>query len=107
MDTNDSETMETPKAIPMKSHEAITIIQKLIDGIHPLSDEPLFDKHLCLESDIHRALQTAIPALHNQIGADERRAKLPANARTPWSDNADKRLAEAFDNGDSISALMT
>lgn len=98
-------TTTMPEAIPMKNHEAITIIQKLIDGIHPLADEPLSDKHLCLESDIHRALQTAIPALHHQIKADERRAKLPANAGTPWSDDEDKRLAEAFDNGDSISVL--
>ncbi|MGP4787838.1 hypothetical protein ACTXGJ_01770 [Psychrobacter sp. 1Y11] len=104
---NNLNTTSAPEAIPMKDYEAITIIQKLIDGIHPLSDEPLSDKHLCLDSDIHRALQTAIPALRNQIKTDERRAKLPANAGTPWSDDEDQRLAEAFDNGDAISVLMT
>ncbi len=107
MSANANTSTTVPEAMPMKEHEAITILQKLIDGIHPLSDEPLIDKHLCRESDIQRALQTAIPALHNQIKADERRAKRPANAGTLWSDDEDQQLAKSFDNGSSISTLMT
>ncbi len=108
-ETTNTETEKStapPEAMPMKSYEAITIIEKLIDGINPLSDEPLGAKHLCLESDIQRALQTAIPALQNQIKADERRAKLPAKAGMPWSDDEDHQLAESFDSGDSIALLI-
>lgn len=102
-------TKDTPEAtdtMDMNNQEAITIIQTLIDGINPLSDEPLADNHLCLESDIQRALQTAIPALENKIKSDARRANLPANAGLPWNDEEDQQLADAFDNGDSIATLV-
>lgn len=96
--------IETP--MPMKDQEAINIIQTLIEGINPLSDEPLIAKHLCLESDIQRALQTAIPALENQIKVDNRKSRLPANAGNPWTNDEDQQLAEAFDKGDSIALLI-
>lgn len=104
-------TNETSETLPatdmtMKDQEAINIIQTIVNGINPLSDEPLAAKHLCLESDIQRALQTAIPALENQIKAEARRAKLPANAGTPWTNEEDQQLADAFDNGDSVALLI-
>ena len=103
-----NETSETLLAtdMTMKDREAINIIQAIVNGISPLSDEPLTAKHLCLESDIKRALKTAIPALENQIKADARRAKLPANAGTFWNSEEDQQLAEAFDSGDSIALLI-
>lgn len=93
-------------AIAMKNEEAINIIERLIDGINPLSDEPLDPNHLCLESDIQRALQTTIPALQAKIKADERRAKLPANAGAAWTEAEDQQLAESFDNGDTVAMLI-
>lgn len=104
--TEIEKSTETLDAIPMKDQEAITIVNKLIDGINPLSDEPLAAKHLCLESDIQRALRTAIPALEDKIKADARRANLPANAGNPWSKEEDQQLADAFDSGDSIAVLI-
>ncbi|WP_156923956.1 MULTISPECIES: hypothetical protein [unclassified Psychrobacter] len=32
---------------------------------------------------------------------------MSANAGTPWSDDEDQQLAKSFDNGSSISVLMT
>ena len=70
----------------MKTEEAMTIIQALTKDINPLSDEPLPDNSLCLNSDIQRALQATIPALESRIRYDECQAKLPANAGNPWTD---------------------
>ncbi len=98
------EPIKTP--MPMKDEEAINIIQMLISGINPLSDEPLVANHLCLESDIQRALQTTIPALEQKIKAEARKAKLPANAGSPWTEAEDQQLAECFDIGDSIAMLI-
>ena len=91
----------------MNNQEAINIIQALIDGINPLSDEPLSEHSLCLNSDIQRALQATIPALESRIRYDERRAKLPANAGQPWTAEEDAQLAEAFDKGDTVAQLVT
>lgn len=106
MSNTDNDSTETSAYIPMQTEEAINIIQLLIDGIHPLSDSPLADNHLCRHSDIQRALQTAIPALESKIKADKHRANLPANAGSPWSNEEDARLADAFDNGDTIATLV-
>lgn len=106
MTTSTNDTLEAADIMTMNNTEAISIIQRLIEGINPLSDEPLTDNHLCLESDIQRALQTAIPALESKIKSDARRANLPANAGLPWTDEEDQQLADAFDHGDSIATLV-
>ncbi len=90
----------------MNNQEAMTIIQALIDGINPLSDEPLPDNSLCLNSDIQRALQATIPALESRIRYDARKANLPANAGNPWTDTEDQQLADGFDTGSSVAALV-
>ena len=101
-----SDTIEASALAPMKTEEAMTIIQALIDGINPLSDEPLPDNSLCLNSDIQRALQATIPALESRIRYDARKANLPANAGNPWTDAEDQQLADGFDTGSSIAALV-
>ena len=57
------ESPDQPEALvaPMHTFEAFRIIEKLSEGINPLSDEPLTPKSLCLNDDIQRALQVAIP----------------------------------------------
>ena len=101
-----NQATDTASPAPMNNQEAITMIQALIDGINPLSDEPLAENSLCLNSDIKRALHAAIPALEAMIRTDLRRANLPNNAGQPWTENEDQQLADAFDNGDSISTLV-
>ncbi len=102
----DNNTTENSTLASMNNQEAMTIIQALIDGINPLSDEPLPDNSLCLNSDIQRALQAAIPALESRIRYDARIAKLPANAGNPWTDEEDQQLMTAFDNGNSIATIV-
>ncbi len=110
MDDNSNQALDqttnvsTP--ITMNNQEALNIIQTLVDGINPLSDEPLDDNSFCLNSDIQRALQAAIPALEGRIRADIRKSNLPANAGKPWDDEEDKQLLEAFDKDDSIAILV-
>lgn len=100
------ESKETESSMSMNNQEAINIIQALVNGINPLSDEPLPANDLCLNSDIERALQAAIPALESRIRYDERQAKLPANAGKPWTDEEDYQLTKAFDDGNSIATLV-
>lgn len=106
MSDKENTSTATSTYIPMQTEEAINIIQMLIEGIHPLSDAPLDDNHLCRHSDIQRALQTAIFALESKIKTDKRRANLPANAGNPWSDEEDIRLADSFDQGNPIASLV-
>jgi hypothetical protein len=97
---------ETSTPITMANQEAIDIIEKLINGINPLSDEPLSSHSLCLNSDIQRAFQAAIPALESRIKANIRRSNLPANAGNPWHSAEDQQLVEAFDSGASIATII-
>lgn len=83
---DDKAPIASVATITMNNQEALNIIQTLINGINPLSDEPLDDNSLCLYSDIQRALQTAIVALESRIQADISKSKLPANAGKPWDD---------------------
>lgn len=101
-----NQAIDNASPAPMNNQEAIKMIEALIDGINPLSDEPLASNSLCLNSDIQRALHATIPALENMIKADLRRANLPVNAGQPWTEEQDKQLAEAFDNGDAITTLV-
>lgn len=89
----------------MHTFEASRIIEKLGEGINPLSDEPLTPKSLCLNDDIQRALQVAIPALQARIRWIERQSQLPANASKPWKTEEEENLNTGFDNGDSVDTL--
>ncbi len=100
------DSTEAPTPAPMNNQEAMNIIQALVNGINPLSDEPLPDNSLCLNSDIQRALQATIPALESRMRYDERKSKLPANAGLPWTDEEDQQLIAAFDEGNSIATLV-
>jgi len=106
MNSAPNSSIETPTPKLMNHQEAINIIQALIDGINPLSDEPLPSNSLCLNDDIQRALQAAIPALESKIKADIRKSNLPINAGKPWNSEEDQQLTDAFDNGDSIVTLV-
>ena len=101
------ESPDQPEALvaPMHTFEALRIIEKLGGGINPLSDEPLTPKSLCLNDDIQRALQVAIPALQARIRWIERQAKLPTNAGKPWKTEEEESLNAGFDNGDSVATL--
>ena len=96
-----------PEAVvaPMHTFEAFRIIEKLSEGINPLSDEPLAPNSLCLNDDIQRALQAAIPALQARIRWIERQAQLPDNAGKPWKTEEEESLNTGFDNGDSVDIL--
>ncbi|WP_201554890.1 hypothetical protein [Psychrobacter sp. 72-O-c] len=106
MNSDPNSSVETPTSKLMNNQEAINIIQALVDGINPLSDEPLSSSSLCLNSDIQRALQATIPALESKIRADVRKSNLPINAGKPWNSEEDQQLIDAFDNGDSIVTLV-
>ena len=90
---------------PMHTFEALRIIEKLSEGINPLSDEPLTPKSLCLDDDIKRALQVTIPALQARIRWIERQAQLPANAGKPWNTEEEDSLNAGFDKGDNVDIL--
>lgn len=96
----------TKTPVLMNNQEAVNIMQALIDGINPLSDEPLPNNSLCLNSDIQWALQAAIPALKSRTHYDEREAKLPANTSNPWTDEEKQLLIAGFDKGSSVTTIF-
>src|SRR5438045_5050915 len=83
----------------MEIREALTIVRKLADGVHPETGEVLQED--CLYNHPH-----AVRALHRAIGAlefqDEReRAKrfLPGNAGKAWSNQEDAQICEELRRG--------
>ncbi|WP_296403319.1 hypothetical protein [Psychrobacter sp.] len=100
------ESTTSSRVIPsMQTFEALQIIEKLSEGINPLSEEALAPSSLCLDSDIQRALQVAILALESRVKWIEKQALLPANAGKPWKTEEEISLTDSFDKGDSVDML--
>jgi len=84
----------------MDNAKAAEILQRLADGLDLVTGEPLPKDSQFNQPEAIRALFTAIRALE---GAPQKEG--PAKAGGKWTDEEDKRLAEAFDAGSSIKDL--
>jgi hypothetical protein len=87
----------------MTSTQAAEIVGALADGRHPLADAPLPLDHLCQHPDVVRALTLA--AQHLRTDGTRRRGVRAPQAGKPWSDDEDRRLADAFDAKTPVKEL--
>ncbi|MCG3133955.1 MAG: hypothetical protein HMLKMBBP_01224 [Planctomycetes bacterium] len=102
----------------------LAVLRALRDGVDPRDGADLPDDHICQRPDVLRALCGLVADLERGAGAplavdacgpeDEttevsmpRRAARPRAARSglPWTDDEDRRLAEAFDGGATVGEL--
>ncbi len=85
----------------MKNTDATSVLQALIEGREPGSDDLLPAECVVHRADVLRALLTAVSALERAETRLQRRALLPDNVGQPWTADEETRLVEAFKAGQS------
>jgi len=83
----------------MEIQEALEVIRRLADGLHPENGEALGGDSLYQHPHAVRALNRAVQALEFQQHRERSRKSLPANAGTPWSNEEDARICEELRHG--------
>jgi hypothetical protein len=89
----------------MELQEAIEIVRKLADGLHPETGQSLPDDSLYQHPQTVRALQRAVDALEVQDHRRRTRNSLPANAGKPWTDEEDAQLSEELRLGSGLQQI--
>jgi len=82
----------------MELDQALEIVRKLADGLHPETGQAVSCDSLYQHPQAVRALNRAVLALEFQQ-ARERRRTLPANAGKPWSNAEDTQICEELRRG--------
>jgi len=90
----------------MDATQAHQIISALADARDPTTSEKV-EASVLQHGDVIRALHMALRALETSVRSKVRnsRARTPANAGKPWTEQEDRALLEKFDEGLSIAEL--
>lgn len=89
----------------MNAKEAKEIVLLLSDGMDPQTGEIFAEDSPYQQSGTIRALNVAVKALDRMERYEARMSNLPQNAGTPWTEEEQQKLIEAFDKGSSIKEL--
>ncbi len=105
------EKMRRNGGIRMNHQDAISMLEQMLNGVHPLTGEVLEQGHICHEPQIMRALYKAISALRDAEGtkagaADKprRRAK-EINKSNVWTQEEDEYLRNAHEMGTAVGEI--
>jgi hypothetical protein len=93
------------KAKAVELSEALKIIRRLSEGIHPETGKVLKDESTFNRPQVIRALAVAVNAMERVHKIDSRKTTLPDNAGKAWTTEEDNQLIEAFEQGASIGEL--
>jgi hypothetical protein len=90
----------------MDDTQAHQIIAALADGCDPTTGEKV-ESSVLQHGDVIRALHIAMRALETSARSNvrSRRARAPANAGKPWTEQEDRDLLARFDAGQSVAQL--
>ena len=83
----------------MEIREALTIVRKLADGVHPETGEVLQTDCLYNHPQSVRALHRAVEALEFQDERERTKRFLPSNAGKAWSNQEDAQICEELRRG--------
>jgi hypothetical protein len=83
----------------MEIQEALQVVRKLADGVHPDTGEVLRGDCLYQHPLAVRALHRAIGALEFQGERERTRQFLPANAGKPWNNQEDALICDELRRG--------
>ena len=83
----------------MEIHEALEVIRKLADGLHPETGQAVSGDSMYQHPRAVRALNRAVMALEFQQAREHARNSLPANAGKPWSNTEDAQICEELRRG--------
>lgn len=96
----------------MTREEAAGILEKLLNGIHPVTGEVFPDGHVCAEVAVMRALHMGYAALmqtkEEKEPVPERESFAPAsreNTHLPWTDEDDLYLRQAWAENVSVDDM--
>lgn len=87
--------------------QALIIVQKLANGIHPYKNTELPATSVCQHIDTVRALHIAIDALKLAQSLKERQENGPARGGAKWGEVEDAKLTSSFKSGKTIPHLAT
>jgi hypothetical protein len=83
----------------MEIQEALEILHRLADGVHPETGEPLQEDCLYQHPQAVRALHRATAALEFQQERERAKKFLPSNAGKPWASPEDIQICEEIRRG--------
>lgn len=89
----------------MNAKDAKEIVTLLSDGMDPQTGEIFADDSPYQQPDTIRALSVAVKGLDRLERYEARMSNLPQNAGTPWTDEEQQMLIEAFDKGGTVKEL--
>lgn len=91
----------------MDDNKALAIVSALANGVNPRTGEMFEVDSPYQSADVIRALYVAVRALEMSSRSKGRinRARLPANAGKPWSEQEDRELLQKFDDGLPVPLL--
>lgn len=89
----------------MEISEALEVVRRLADGLHPDTTEPLNNDSVFQLPRTVRALHRAVVALEFQQRKERPRRLTPLNAGKPWSDEEDARLALELRKGIALDEI--
>jgi hypothetical protein len=89
----------------MNHEQASEIIRQLADGLDPHSGQPFPTDSPFQHPQIVRALFVARQALDGAAASRGKAKPRAEHAGLPWSDDEDRRLADAYDAGTSAKDL--
>ena len=81
------------------------VLQSLIQGVDPATGSDLPKDRILNRVDVIRALLSSIDAIEQVTARAARRALLPDGVGQPWTEEEERRLTEAFSNGDAVSDI--
>jgi len=89
----------------MTQTRARQILQKLIQGLDPMTGEELPQETVLQHADVLRALLAGLSALELMAAREQRRAQLPDNVGLAWTTEEESRLVAAFNDGNSPAII--
>jgi len=89
----------------MEIQEALGVVRKLADGVHPETGEVLSRDCMYNHPLAVRALHRAIGALEFQSEREKTRRFLPRNAGKPWTSQEDAQICEELRRGMSFERI--
>jgi hypothetical protein len=89
----------------MQQSRARQILQSLIQGIDPVTEEELPHETVLQHAEVLRALLAGLHALEQTTARAQRRAQLPDNVGRAWTTEEESRLVAAFKKQNSLVVI--
>jgi hypothetical protein len=91
----------------MKQIRARQVLQSLIQGLDPITEEELPRETVLQHAEVLRALLAGLSALEQTAARAHRRAQLPDNVGQTWTTDEEQRLVAAFKSGESPCTIAS